>query len=173
MPEALPPCTLRPLAEADLAMVLAWRNRPEVRRVMLSQHEIGLDEHRRWFAKAAQDPTRCLLLAEAAGQPLGYVHFSGVAAGAVADWGFYAAAGAPPGAGSRFGRAALAHAFTVLGVHKVCGQVLAGNAASLRFHRKLGFVEEGVLREQQRIGETYHDLICFGLLRREWRGQTE
>ncbi|MEO0316127.1 MAG: hypothetical protein RI928_2583 [Pseudomonadota bacterium] len=174
MPEMseLQPCTLRPLVEGDLEMVLAWRNRPEVRNVMLTQHEIELDEHRRWFAKAAADPTRCLLLVAVAGQPLGYVHFSGVASGGIADWGFYAAAGAPPGAGSQIGRAALDHAFAVLGVHKVCGQVLASNTASLRLHRKLGFFEEGVLREQQRLGDDYHDLICFGLLRREWRGQT-
>lgn len=172
MPELLP-CTLRPLVEGDLEMVLAWRNRLEVRSVMLTQHEIGLDEHRRWFAKAAADPTRCLLLVEVAGQPLGYVHFSSVASGSIADWGFYAAAGAPLGAGSHFGRAALNHAFSVLGVHKVCGQVLASNTASLRLHRKLGFSEEGVLREQQRLGDNYYDLICFGLLRREWRGQTE
>ncbi len=163
------PCTLRPLAESDLEMVLGWRNRPEVRSAMITQHEIGLDEHQRWFDNAAKDPTRCLLLAEAEGQPLGYVHFSGVAAGSVADWGFYAAIGAPSGSGSRFGRAALDHAFAVLGVHKVCGKVLDNNNASLRFHRKLGFVEEGVLREQQRQGDNYHDLICFGLLRHEWR----
>lgn len=172
MPE-LAPCTLRPLAQADLGMVLAWRNRPEVRGVMLTQHEISPNEHRRWYEHAAQDPTRCLLLAEAAGQVLGYVHFSGVAPGAIVDWGFYAATGAPPGSGSRFGRAALDHAFGVLGVHKVCGQVLDSNTASLRLHRKLGFVEEGVLREQQQIGDTYHDLTCFGLLRREWHGPTE
>jgi UDP-4-amino-4,6-dideoxy-N-acetyl-beta-L-altrosamine N-acetyltransferase len=154
-------------------MVLAWRNRPEVRSAMLTQHEIRLDEHRQWFEHASLDPTRCLLIAEEAGQPLGYVHFSGVAAGGVSAWGFYTAAGAPPGSGSRLGRAALDHAFNVRGVRKVCAQVLATNVASLRFHRKLGFVEEGALREQQQIEDTYYDLICFGLLRREWRGLTE
>jgi len=154
-------------------MVLDWRNRPEVRSVMLTQHEIRLDEHRQWFENASLDPTRCLLIAEEAGQPLGYVHFSGVVTRGIASWGFYTAAGAPPESGSRLGRAALDHAFDVRGVHKVCGQVLATNIASLRFHRKLGFVEEGVLREQQQIDDTYYDLICFGLLRREWRGLTE
>lgn len=164
-------CTLRPLVEGDLEMVLAWRNRPEVRNVMLTQHEIQHHEHRRWFLNAATDPTRCLLLVEEPGRPLGYVHFSGVESGGIADWGFYAAIGAPLGVGSQLGCAALEHAFAVLGVHKVCGQVLASNIASLRLHRKLGFTEEGVLREQQRIGDNYHDLICFGLLRDEWQGQ--
>lgn len=169
----MPPCSLRALCEADLEKVLSWRNRPEVRRVMLNQHEIQLDEHRRWFANASSDPARRLLIAEATGTSLGFVHFSGVAPGGVSDWGFYAAEGAPRGSGSRFGGAAINYAFSVLSVHKVCAQVLASNEVSLRLHRKLGFVEEGVLRDQYRSGENYQDLICFGLLRHEWCGNKE
>ena len=29
--------------------------------------------------------------------------------------------------------------------------------------------EEGRLREQKRMAGTYHDLVCFGLLRQEWQ----
>jgi RimJ/RimL family protein N-acetyltransferase len=56
-----------------------------------------------------------------------------------------------------------------LNLHKVCGQVLAGNEASIRLHLKLGFHQEGILRQQQRIGESYRDLVCFGILRQEWQ----
>lgn len=160
---------VRPLQASDLPQVLAWRNHPDVRRHMLTQHEITLDEHRQWFERASQDPARRLLVIEAGEGPLGYVQFTGVAPGSVCDWGFYAAPGAAPGAGSRLGTAALAFAFGELAVHKVCGQALAGNAPSIRLHRKLGFREEGILREQKRIADTYHDLVCFGLLRAEWQ----
>lgn len=53
-------------------------------------------------------------------------------------------------------------------VHKLCGQVLAGNERSVRFHEALGFVREGELREQQLDGQEYRNLICFGLLRSEY-----
>lgn len=160
---------LRPMRTEDLPQVLAWRNHPEIRRHMLTQHEITLEEHGRWFDRASQDPARRLLVIEAADGLLGYVQFSRVAQGGACDWGFYAAPGAPPGSGSQLGKAALDFAFGPLGVHKVCGQALAGNDASIRLHRKLGFREEGLLRQQQRIGATYHDLLCFGLLRQEWQ----
>ena len=58
------------------------------------------------------------------------------------------------------------------GLWGVCGQVLASNTASLAFHRRLGFAEEGVLRQQHRSadGAHYHDVLCFGLLRADWPG---
>lgn len=161
-------CAIRPLTAADLEMVLAWRNHPKIRRRMLTQHEIGMDEHRSWFERSTSDSSRALLIGEDSGSPLGFVHFSGVAPQSVAGWGFYAAPGAPAGSGTKLCAAALDFAFQQLALHKVCGQALDHNQASIRLHRRLGFREEGVLREQHLIGGTRHDLICYGLLRREW-----
>jgi len=172
-----PTDTLRPLAAGDLQLLRAWRNQPDVRRHMFSTHQIAEAEHRQWFARQQADPTRRLWLFLRGGQPLGFVHFSGVAPGGVADWGFYAAPGAPKGTGRALGQTALARAFGSEQLHKVCGQVLAGNTVSLAFHRRLGFAEEGVLRQQHRSadpdGAHYHDVHCFGLLRADWPGPAQ
>lgn len=167
----MPADTLLPLTEADLPLVRAWRNHADVRRHLFSTHEITEDEHRAWFVRQQADASRRLWLFRRDDLPLGFVQLSGVAPGGIAEWGFYAAPGAPRGTGSALGRTALARAFGDEALHKVCGQVLAGNAASLAFHRRLGFTEEGVLRQQHRAdgptGPTYHDIHCFGLLRTE------
>lgn len=160
---------LRPMALADLEMVLAWRNHPEVRRYMYTQHEITLDEHRRWFELSAANASRHLLVFEAAGVPLGFINFNLLGGGEVADWGFYAAPDAPKGSGRQLGQAALQYAFTTLGLHKICGQALAYNERSISFHRRLGFQQEGLLRDQHFDGERYHSIICFGLLQQEWQ----
>jgi UDP-4-amino-4,6-dideoxy-N-acetyl-beta-L-altrosamine N-acetyltransferase len=174
MPTDKPIDTLAPLQADDLATVRAWRNHPDVQRHMFSTHAIGEAEHLAWFARQRADPSRRLWLFRRDGQPLGFVHFSGVEAGGVAEWGFYAAPGAPKGTGRALGQAALARAFGAEQLHKVCGQVLAGNAASLALHRRLGFAEEGVLRQQHRSADAhaahYHDVHCFGLLRADWPG---
>ena len=159
---------IRPLAEPDLDRVLGWRNHPAVRANMLTRHEIGREEHRAWFARTSSDASRCLLVLERDGAALGFVQFSDVSEGGAADWGFYAAPDAPQGTGSKLGELALAHAFGPLALHKVCGQALDSNEASIRFHLRLGFRQEGVLREQHRVGGAYRDLVCFGLLRGEW-----
>jgi len=161
-------CRIRPMEARDLAAVLAWRNHPEVRKFMFSRHEIAADEHRAWFERASHDPARRLLIVEEAVQPLGFVQFAPVTLGGIADWGFYAVPAAPKGTGRKLGRCALDFAFRRLGLHKVCGQALACNAASIGFHRALGFQQEGVLRDQVRIDDRYHDLIHFGLLAHEW-----
>jgi UDP-4-amino-4,6-dideoxy-N-acetyl-beta-L-altrosamine N-acetyltransferase len=160
---------IRPMVHADLECVLSWRNHPDMRRHMYTQHEITLDEHQRWFERSLQDLRKQLLIFESGNQPLGFVNFSELANGSIADWGFYAAPQAPKGSGRQLGRAALEHAFTQLKLHKVCGQALAYNVGSIRLHQSMGFQQEGILRDQHFDGERYHHVICFGLLSHEWQ----
>lgn len=160
---------VRALTEDDLPMVLAWRNHPAVRSCMLTQHEISQDEHRNWYERVKGDQTRQQLIVIDSADPIGFVQFNPVCQGGIADWGFYARPDAPKGSGTKLGHAALGYAFKKLGLHKVCGQTIDSNVASIAFHQKLGFAEEGRLREQQRIANNYHTIFCFGLLAKEWQ----
>ncbi len=160
--------SIRLMREDDLGRVLEWRNDPSVREHMLQPHEIGRDEHRCWYEAASRDASRGLLVVEEGSQGIGFVQFTGLGADAAASWGFYVAPGAPRGSGRKLGRLALAYAFETLGLRKVCGEVIASNAASIGFHKSMGFQQEGLLREQYKVGASYVDVICFGLLRREW-----
>ena len=160
--------SIRSMTGDDLKLVLAWRNHPKIRENMFSQHEISWDEHRRWFERACADPLRRLLLVEDAGIPIGFVQLSGVRSGGSAEWGFYVAPDAGSGAGRKLGSAALQLAFGDLKLHKMCGQALDFNHASIRFHEAAGFKREGVLREQHQRGDSYHDIVLFGMLRSEW-----
>jgi UDP-4-amino-4,6-dideoxy-N-acetyl-beta-L-altrosamine N-acetyltransferase len=136
---------------------------------MFSFNEISLDEHAKWFELASKDATRQLLIFESNAVPLGFIQFKSVAGHKVSDWGFYAAPDAPKGTGKRLGNMALNYAFSTLGLHKICGQALAFNEASIGLHKKLGFLQEAVLREQYKIDDVYQDLLCFGLLSTEWK----
>ena len=157
------------MVHADLGQVLAWRNHPDVRHYLFTQHEIAMGEHQRWFERTLQDPKKHMLIFEENRLALGFVNFNVVGSGGIADWGFYAAPDAPKGSGSRLGCAALNHAFTQLKLHKINGQALAHNERSIKFHQTLGFQQEGILREQHFDGERYHYVICFGLLCHEWQ----
>jgi UDP-4-amino-4,6-dideoxy-N-acetyl-beta-L-altrosamine N-acetyltransferase len=163
------PSQIRPMVHADLALVLAWRNHPDVRRYMYSQHEITLVEHQQWFERTLPNPKKHLIIFEVNHQALGFMNFNESGNGGIADWGFYAAPDAPKGSGRQLGHAALSHAFTQLKLHKVCGQALAYNERSIKFHKTLGFQQEAILRDQYFDGERYHHVTCFGLLRREWQ----
>lgn len=158
---------IRRMTCADLEQVLSWRNHAEVRKYMYTQHEITLVEHTSWFERASQDERKHLLIFERGNEPLGFVNFNCTSNAKVADWGFYIAPDAQSGTGRLLGQAALRHAFDVLALHKVCGQALAFNERSIRFHLRQGFRQEGVLRDQHFDGRNYHDVACFGLLASE------
>jgi UDP-4-amino-4,6-dideoxy-N-acetyl-beta-L-altrosamine N-acetyltransferase len=157
------------MVHADLERVLAWRNHPDVRRYMYTQHEINLNEHQRWFELKLQDSKNHLLIFEVDQQPCGFVNFTQTGNGGIADWGFYMAPDAPKGSGRQLGLVSLSQAFTKLNLHKVCGEALAYNNRSILFHQALGFQQEGTLRDEHFDGERYHNVIRFGLLSHEWQ----
>lgn len=163
---------VRAIKSDDLELVLAWRNHPEVRRYMLTQQQITLDEHLLWYEQSCRDATRYLLVYERAGVAEGFVQFTGACKGSAADWGFYTAPDSSRGTGKKLGRAALDFGFRTIGLHKICGRALDFNSTSIRFHRALGFRQEGLLREQHLVGGSYRDLVCFGLLQSEWEVQS-
>jgi len=163
---------LRPVNKEDLERILAWRNHPEVRRFMYSQHMITMQEHLRWYESLQNNSFKRAFVFELAGVPSGFVSFSLATGGHVADWGFYVAPGSSKGTGGKLGRTALQYAFTVMQLHKVCGQALYHNERSIRFHERLGFLREGTLRDQYFDGSCYHSIVCFGLLAREWQSRS-
>jgi UDP-4-amino-4,6-dideoxy-N-acetyl-beta-L-altrosamine N-acetyltransferase len=162
---------LRPMTASDLPLVLKWRNDESIRRYMFSTHVISEVESARWFERESADPRTHLLIFEQGGMSSGYVKLHMHGSGRTADWGFYASPKTPRGTGKALGMCALDHAFHLLALHKVCGQALGFNSASIGLHDKLGFQREGVLRDQHFDGRSYHDVVCFGLLESEWRLQ--
>lgn len=163
------PGQLRAMAIADLEQVLAWRNHPEIRRYMYTTHEIGQVEHRAWFERASTDPRKHLLIFEIDAKPLGFVNLVELNAHGIADWGFYVATDAPKGTGLKLGQAALKYAFETLRLHKVCGQALDFNERSIKFHERLAFQQEGMLRDQHFDGGRYRSIVAFGILSQEWK----
>jgi len=58
--------------------------------------------------------------------------------------------------------------FQELGVDKVLIRCASTNKASRAVAERLGFVIEGVLREQFIWDNEAHDIVVYGMLRRDW-----
>ncbi|MFJ9032268.1 GNAT family N-acetyltransferase [Streptomyces sp. NPDC102274] len=52
--------------------------------------------------------------------------------------------------------------------HKCVARVFAHNESSLAFHRRLGFIEEGRLRDQIFVAGRHDDLVMMGMLAAEF-----
>lgn len=160
---------LRAMCDDDVDQVLAWRNHPDVRRYMYTQHEIKKSEHIAWYERTKQQKHKHLLIYEKDLLPVGFVNITVVNESARrADWGFYLAPDAVKGAGQELGRSAIEYAFKEVNIHKLCGEALAFNERSIAFHLRLGFHQEGCLRDHHFDGVSYHDVMAFGLLADEW-----
>lgn len=74
--------------------------------------------------------------------------------------------------GKGYGSAALAAlldvAFHELALHKVWLMVFEKNERSRRTYQRLGFVEEGVLRDEYFHQGAWHNMVRMGLLAKEW-----
>lgn len=163
-------CTLRPIAESDLDILLAWRNSPAIKGNMFNDHTITPEEHRAWFERAQNSRLSRHLLFLHRDRPLGAVNVRGIdRANGRCIWGFYIGdPDAPRGSGTAMACLALDYIFGTLGMRKVCSEAFAFNDASINYHRKLGFREEGRLRAHQIKEGKYEDIIIFGLFRPEW-----
>ncbi len=61
-------------------------------------------------------------------------------------------------------------AFRLLGLERLGAYAAVGHGRSQRALEKVGFRREGVLRNWHRHGDVVHDVVVYGLLASEWRG---
>ena len=64
--------------------------------------------------------------------------------------------------------AMLKFGFEDYGLNRIVAKVIIGNVRSIKVMQKLGFVQEGILRESLYKNGQYHDLLVFSLLKSEY-----
>ncbi|UCP80362.1 UDP-4-amino-4,6-dideoxy-N-acetyl-beta-L-altrosamine N-acetyltransferase [Pectobacterium versatile] len=159
---------LRPATESDAEIIWRWRNHPKIREWMFNQDEIELEEHKKWFSSQLKNPTRFFLIYVNNGIDCGFVNFNKLNNANVWEWGFYTSPDSPKGVGQHMGECAIQYAFDTMHVEKIFGEVLEYNFRSIKFHENLGFSKEGCLRRHFLLNNNFHDVLLFGLLRKEY-----
>jgi len=61
--------------------------------------------------------------------------------------------------------------FETLGTHRLEARVLQQNGRAIGALRKIGAVQEGILRRSIRRGDTYLDQVLWSILREDWSDQ--
>ncbi|HUE84983.1 MAG TPA: GNAT family protein [Vicinamibacterales bacterium] len=89
-----------------------------------------------------------------------------------AEWGFAIGSGFwGTGVFVEGARMVLGFAFDTVGVHRLEARASIGNGRGNGALRKIGAVQEGVLRRSFFRGGTYHDQVLWSLLADDWRAQ--
>ncbi len=140
---------LRDATDKDVNLMLSWRNQEINRMASKTHHVISADEHAHWWAAVRADPARRVLIYLRDGLPCGVVNFFDLRFDAprTGSWGFYLDADALAERGETLPawidvmRAAVDHAFDVLNLDRLDGEVLAHNTAVRQMNRRFRFVE--------------------------------
>lgn len=165
--------SLRPMKEADLPLVLKWRNSEHVRAHMFTDHQISEEEHYDWFERNRDRASLHVFVQSE--KLLGVVNVTDIdKQSGRASWGFYLGEkNLPKGTGFVMGYLALNFIFDELEIRKLCSEILISNKISLKFHKKLGFGKEGRFYDHVFKNNAYQDVIFMALFAQDWRKHRE
>ena len=165
---------VRLIKEDDLPMVLSWRNSERISRNMFSSHLISMEEHQRWFAGLNAGRQVCLIF-ELNRRPVGVVNAIDIdQEDNKCSWGFYVGEpGMPKGTGLLMGYHGLQYIFEEMDIRKLCSKAFSFNESSIKYHKKLGFREEGLLLKDCKKNDEYEDVVVLALFKDQWQQQRE
>lgn len=167
---------LRAITTADLPMLVEWRNDPEIKALLGGwSFPVSLEAEQEWFAKARQEQSTQRLAIEVLEDSryvgnIGLYDINwkdrkaeyGILIGDKSAWG--------RGYGLDASNALLCYAFRELNLHRISLRVLAQHRRAIRLYEKIGFREEGRLREDTFRGGVYQDSLLMGILASEFGG---
>ena len=139
---------LRDVLDTDRERLRSWRNLPEIAQYMYSDHEIGEDEHNRWFDRAMANSTRRYWIVEIDAKPVGLVNIYDIdLSNSRAKWGMYVVDPRAQlhGAGAHVEFMVLEYVFREPNLHKLACEVLETNPRTLAMHKRFGFTTDGLL----------------------------
>ena len=163
----------------DAAALAALMNDAEVRRFLDRRvFPIGVESERRWverMQKNAEERADLVLVFGVAGRD----HIAGVTGlhhldwiNRSTEWGIALRPDAwGHGYGAEAARQILAHAFLHLNLNAVRLRVNRTHERAIRCYEKVGFVEEGVMRQAAFVEGVYQDVLMMSVLREEWEKQ--
>ncbi|MGZ4161028.1 MAG: UDP-4-amino-4,6-dideoxy-N-acetyl-beta-L-altrosamine N-acetyltransferase [Neobacillus sp.] len=166
---------VRALTEKDKDIIYQWRNSEQIRVNMYNDQPIPYENHCQWFEDIMQNQAAFYRLFLCQNKPLGFISFKNSnRQNQTCVWGFYIGeSNAPKGSGTIMGSLALDYAFHHLNMRKIIGEVLSFNKKSERFHQKLGFIREGIFKDELRRNDQFIDVIRFALFKDQWERQKE
>ena len=160
--------TLREVIETDREQLFEWRNLPDVRKWMYTDHEISRIEHDQWFSAVLIDPLRHYWVIELDGCDVGtfnlkrnHVHAK------ECDLGVYLGDERAKGKATALGALCIGldWAFKNWPVTLVTAEAFVANSVAIRLYERAGMELLGkkYLNDDQR-GE----ILALGIVREQW-----
>lgn len=165
------------LTEDGLLKVMEWKNDRELSELILAQYKpTNLEDVKEWYAKNSSDINQLLLgiYHRETNSLIGLSRLMFITRPHNhAEFGIYIGENAFKGQG--LGHEAIKltfnYGFNTLNLHKIFLKVDEVNLPATKAYARVGMTREGVLREHHLIGDSYRNVVLFGMLGREFNSK--
>lgn len=167
---------LRAPERKDIPLWVSWLNDPEVTAGLCMAYPLGSEEETAWFEEVLKRPAEehPLMIEIKVGDlwvTVGTCGFDkvdwrsrsgevGIFIGEKRYWNL--------GVGTEAMRLLLFYGFGTLNLNRISLRVFANNPRAIHVYEKIGFAQEGCLRQAEYKNGAYLDVICMAILRSEW-----
>lgn len=163
---------LRPMTEEDTDLIVAWRNKPDVKNNFIYQADFTREGHLYWLHEVVEKGCACQMMIcdRANDTPLGsvyirdidHVHHKG-------EYGIFIGeeAARGRGIGTEAAKLMIRYGFDELGLHRIYLRALAGNGQAIRSYEKAGFRQEGYLKDDVCIRGKFVDIVWMAIVNKE------
>ena len=166
---------LRPVIIEDAAIIRKWHNDPElIRLARVGEKRTTLRQEKEDIETARKSGNQAyhLVLTKIDNTPIGFLRFNFIDKSSGNVW-LRMIIGNRKAQGKGYAREALQcyikWMFDKLGIHRITLECYSTNTRAIRFYRKMGFRKEGILREAVLLNGKYHDIISFGMIKKDFK----
>lgn len=162
---------IRKLCETDLVVRVDWMNNPKVYKNMHFLPPISMDNTKKWYEMNINNNKRFdAAFEDNEGQIVAFGGLTNIDY-TVRKAEFYIFVNPElqgKGIGSVATRLLCMYGFEILQLHKIYLYTNSSNIIAKKTYEKVGFVLEGIHREENILAERYEDRLYYGLLAREF-----
>lgn len=163
--------SIRRFERTDIPKKVEWINNPENNRFLHYDIPLRVDKTEKWFDSHLGEDTRYDAVIEADGVPVGTIGLLGIdRKNSKAE--YYIAMGETEykgkGVAKEASRLILEYGFETLGLNRIYLFTEIENKAAQKLFERVGFVKEGVIRQDIVSHGRYVDRIAYGFLRKDW-----
>lgn len=166
---------LRSMIDSDLEQVLEWRNSERVRENMYTDSLISFEEHQDWFQKVLYDQTAIYKIFEFQNRAVGVANAVQIdLKNSKCFWAFYLGeTNIPNGSGAIMEFLFLEELFEKIKIRKISCEIFEFNASTIKLHKKFGFQQEGLFKQEFLKKERYENVVRLALFQEEWLNTKE
>lgn len=162
---------LKRLTEKELELMMNWRMRDDITKMMFTDVKLTLEGQKKWFDKIKDSDTEIRWVIWDDGKPIGAMYVDHI------DWknlrcesGWFLAEknGLDFNTVINLQRNLNNYVFDTLGLNRMCGEIIDDNKALVRLIELCGSEKEGVLRQHVKKNGRFHDVYVVGITKDMW-----